>query len=98
MECKNSPRSRPLANVLGRALSGEMASTMSSCARRRGGARPGAGRKKAASSKQLSMRVSEELFDRWKELKILRRAKSDAELLEYLLDLAAATDQESSFR
>ena len=47
-----------------------MASMMSSCAKRRGGARPGAGRKKAASSKQLSMRVSEGLFDRWKELKI----------------------------
>ena len=51
----------------------------------KGGARPGAGRKKAASSKQLCMRISEGLFDRWKELKILRRAKSDAELLEYLL-------------
>lgn len=53
--------------------------------------------KKAASSKQLSMRVSEGLFDWWKELKMLRQGKSDAELLQYLLDLAAA-DQESSFR
>ena len=88
LDCKNSSRCRPLTNVLGHALSGKMASMMSSCARRRGGARPGAGRKKTASSKQLSMQVSEGLFDRWKELKILRRAKSDAKLLQYLLDLA----------
>ena len=70
--------------------------------RRRGGARTGAGRKKLdkASSKlkKMGMRVSEGTHGRWKELKTLRRAKSDAELLEYLLDLAASADQDSSFR
>ena len=73
---------------------------MDANARRRGGARTGAGRKKLdkASSKKMGMRVSEDTYDRWKELKTLRRAKNDAELLEYLLDLAASADQDSSFR
>ena len=54
---------------------------MSENAKRRGGARPGAGRKKVneASSKQLSIRISEEMFHRWREMKVLRQAKSDAE-------------------
>ena len=76
------------------------ASTMDARSKRRGGARTGAGRKKLdkASSKQMDMRISEDTYGRWKELKTLRRAKTDAELLEYLLDLAASADQDSSFR
>ena len=76
----------------------KVASRMSSRTNRRGGARPGAGRKKLPNSKQLGIRISEDMYDRWKALKTLRRAKSDAELFEYLLDLATATDQDSSVR
>ena len=80
----------------------ELPSTMDARLRRRGGARTRAGRKKLdkASSKlkKMGMRVSEDKYGRWKELKTLRRAKSDAELLEFLLDLAASADQDSSFR
>ena len=75
---------------------------MDARSRRRGVARTGAGRKKLekASSKlkKMGMRVSEGTYGRWKELKTLRRAKSDTELLECLLDLAASADQDSSFR
>ena len=72
---------------------------MDARSKRRGGVRTGAGRKKASSKlKKMGMRISEDTYGRWKELKTLRRAKTDAELLEYLLDLAASADQDSSFR
>ena len=69
-------------------------------AKRRGGARTGAGRKKVdkVSSKQFGIQISEGMYYRWKELKVLRRAKNDAELFEYLPDLTASADQHSSFR
>ena len=64
-----------------------------------GDARPGAGRKKIgkANSKQLGTRISEDRYDRCKELKILRRVNSDAELFGYLLDLAASISRPRLF-
>ena len=72
--------------------------TMSSNAR--GGVRRGAGRKKLdkAKSKQLNIRIPEHMHDRWKDLKIIRRAKTDAELFGYMLDLADSADHDASFR
>ena len=70
---------------------------MSSSTSRRG---PDTGRKKLnkANSKQLGIQISRDMYDRWKELKMLRQTKSDAELFEYLHDFADEADQDSSFR
>ena len=66
----------------------------------RGGARRGAGRKKLdkAKSKQLNIRIPEHMYDRWKDFKVIRGAKTDAELFGYMLDLADSADHDASFR
>ena len=59
-----------------------------------GGARQGAGRKKKTTPnvKCKRLRISEGLYLRWIELKDHRKAKSDEEVLSYLLDLAREVD------
>ena len=64
----------------------------------RGGRREGAGRKKLDVCKSKRIRISEDLFQRWKDLKRIRNAGSDEELVAYLLDLATATDLSASPR
>ena len=63
---------------------------------KRGGRREGSGRKKLDVCKSKRIRISEDLFQRWKDLKRIRKARSDEELLAYLLDLATATDLSDS--
>ena len=57
----------------------------------RGGRREGSGRKKLDVCKSKRIRISEDLFERWKDLKRIRNARSDEDLVSYLLDLATAT-------
>ena len=52
----------------------------------------GSGRKKLDVCKSKRIRISEDLFQRWKDLKRIRKARSDEELVAYLLDLATATN------
>ena len=61
----------------------------------RGGRREGSGRKKLDVCKSKRIRISEE---RWKDLKRIRNARSDEELVVYLLDLATAMDLSASPR
>ena len=65
---------------------------------KRGGRRKGSGRKKLDVCKSKRIRISENLFQRWKDLKRIRKARSDEELVAYLLDLAIATDLSDSPR
>ena len=65
---------------------------------KRGGRREGSGRKKLDVCKSKRIRISEDLFQRWKDLKRIRKARSDEELVAYLLDLATATDMSDSPR
>ena len=65
---------------------------------KRGGRREGSGRKKLDVCKSKRIRISEDLFQRWKDLKRIRKARSDEELVAYLLDLATATDLSDSPR
>ena len=65
---------------------------------KRGGRREGSGRKKLDVCKSKRIRISEDLFQRWKDLKRIRKARSDEELVAYLLDLAIATDLSDSPR
>ena len=61
-----------------------------------GGSREGAGRKKKTTNKaekRQRLRISEGLYQRWTELKSIRRARSDDEVFSYLLDLAREVDQ-----
>ena len=48
--------------------------------------------------KSKRIRISEDLFQHWKDLKCIRKARSDEELVAYLLDLATATDLSDSPR
>ena len=59
---------------------------------KRGGRREESGRKKLDVCKSKRIRISEDLFQHWKDLKRIRKARSDEELVAYLLDLATATD------
>ena len=65
---------------------------------KRGGRREGSGRKKLDVCKSKRIRISEDLFQRWKDLKRIRKARSDEELVAYVLDLATATDLSDSPR
>ena len=65
---------------------------------KRGGRREGSGRKKLDVCKSKRIRISEDLFQRWKDLKRIRKARSDEELVAYLLDLAIATNLSDSPR
>ena len=65
---------------------------------KRGGRREGSGRKKLDVCKSKRIRISEDLFQRWKDLKRIRKARSDEELVACLLDLATATDLSDSPR
>ena len=56
------------------------------------------GEKKLDVCKSKRIRISEDLFQRWKDLKRIRKARSDEELVAYLLDLATATDLSDSPR
>ena len=62
-----------------------------------GGPREGAGRKKRATNGNKAgkrLRISEVLYDRWTELKNLRKARNNEVFIYvYLLDLARAVDQ-----
>ena len=60
-----------------------------------GGSREGAGRKKTTNKaeKRQRLRISEGLYQRWTELKSIRRARSNDEDFSYLLDLAGEVDQ-----
>ena len=61
-----------------------------------GGLREGAGRKKKAVNKaerRRTLKISEDLYQQWIELKNLRRARSDEEVFRYLLDIAREVDQ-----
>ena len=64
----------------------------------RGGRRERSGRKKLDVCKFKRIRISEDLFQRWKDLKSIRKAQSNEELVAYLLDLASATDLSASSR
>ena len=48
--------------------------------------------------KSKRIRISEDLFQRWKDLKRIRKARSYEELVAYLLDLATGTDLSDSPR
>ena len=65
---------------------------------RKGGRREGAGRKKLDVCKSKRIRISQDLFQRWKDLKRIRKARSDEELVGFLLDLATAMDLSASPR
>ena len=65
---------------------------------KRGGRREGSGRKNLDVCKSKRIRISEDLFQRWKDLKRIRKARSYEELVAYLLDLATGTDLSDSPR
>ena len=62
---------------------------------KRGGKRPGAGRKKHADKgKDVRIRISETQHLRWNEIKNLKRLPNDDAVAKYLMDLASGIDEE----
>ena len=58
-----------------------------------GGLREGAGRKKTVkkAERRRTLKISEDLYQRWTELKNLRIARTE-EVFSYLLDIAREVD------
>ena len=63
---------------------------------KRGGTRPGAGRKKHADrGKDVRIRILETQHLRWNELKNLKKLPNDDAVAKYLMDLASDLDEEN---
>lgn len=63
---------------------------------RRGGKRPGAGRKKQADrGNDVRIRISEAQQLRWIEVKTLKKLPNDNAVAKYLLDLADDFDEQA---
>ena len=62
---------------------------------KKGGKRPGAGRKKHVDrGKDVGIRISETQHLRWNELKDLKKLPNDDAVAKYLMDLASDLDEE----
>ena len=64
---------------------------------KRGGRRPGAGRKKHPDrGKDVRVRISETQHLRWNELKNLKKLPNDDAVAKYLMDLASNIEEDES--